>query len=99
MRNPVIRSQAISIGELLRLGAFKPARVQRDYCWKENQQSALLQDLISAFGEFGLDPEAEPDPDPDPDPEAMLLPPVLNAELMRAEAGSQKISIDDDEAR
>ena len=65
MRNPVIRSQAISIGELLRLGSFRPARVQRDYCWKENQQAALLQDLISAFGEFGLDPDAEPDPDPE----------------------------------
>jgi hypothetical protein len=65
MPNPVIRSQAISIGELLRLGAFKPARVQRDYCWKENQQASLLQDLISAFGEFGLDPEGEQDPDPE----------------------------------
>jgi hypothetical protein len=63
MPNPVIRSQAISIGELLRLGSFKPARVQRDYCWTENQQGALLQDLISAFGEFGLDPELEPDTD------------------------------------
>ena len=62
---PVIRSQAISIGELLRLGSFRPARVQRDYCWKENQQAALLQDLISAFGEFGLDPDADPDADPE----------------------------------
>ena len=65
MPDPVIRSQAISIGDLLRLGSFKPARVQRDYCWKENQQASLLQDLISAFGEFGIDPEAEPDPDPE----------------------------------
>lgn len=65
MPDPVICSQAISIGELLRLGSFKPARVQRDYCWKENQQASLLQDLIAAFGEFGIDPEAEPDPDPE----------------------------------
>lgn len=65
MQNPVIRSQAISIGELLRLGSFRPARVQRDYCWTEHQQASLLEDLISAFGEFGLDPEKEADTMPD----------------------------------
>ena len=61
MPNQVIRSQALSIGELLRLGSFRPARVQREYCWTEHQQAGLLEDLISAFGEFGLDPEVEPD--------------------------------------
>lgn len=65
MPNPVIRSEAISIGELLKLGTFRPARVQRDYCWTEHQQSSLLEDLISAFGEFELDPEVEPDILPD----------------------------------
>lgn len=64
MPNPVIRSQTISIGELLRLGSFQPARVQRDYCWTEHQQAALLNDLIASFGEFGLDPDAEPDTEP-----------------------------------
>ncbi|MDP3491568.1 MAG: DUF262 domain-containing protein [Hyphomonadaceae bacterium] len=59
MPNPVIRSQTVSIGDLLRLGSFQPARVQRDYCWTEHQQVALLEDLIATFGEFGLDPEAE----------------------------------------
>jgi hypothetical protein len=62
--NPVIRSQTISIGELLRLGSFQPARVQRDYCWTEHQQAALLNDLIASFGEFGLDPDSEPDAEP-----------------------------------
>lgn len=61
MLNRVIRSQTISIGELLRLGSFQPARVQRDYCWTEHQQAALLNDLIASFGEFGLDPDSEPD--------------------------------------
>jgi hypothetical protein len=61
MPNRVIRSQTISIGELLRLGSFQPARVQRDYCWTEHQQAALLNDLIASFGEFGLDPDSEPD--------------------------------------
>ncbi len=64
MPNPVIRSQTISIGELLRLGSFQPARVQRDYCWTEHQQAALLNDLIASFGEFGLDPDSEPDTEP-----------------------------------
>lgn len=63
MPNPVIRSQTVSIGDLLRLGSFQPARVQRDYCWTEHQQAALLEDLIASFGEFGLDPEVEPDHD------------------------------------
>ncbi len=61
MPNPVIRSQTVSIGDLLRLGSFQPARVQRDYCWREHQQAALLEDLIASFGEFGLDPEADED--------------------------------------
>jgi len=61
MPHPVIRSEALSIGELLRLGTFRPARVQRDYCWTEHQQASLLEDLIAAFGEFNLDPEIEPD--------------------------------------
>jgi len=64
MPNPVIRSQTISVGELLRLGSFQPARVQRDYCWTEHQQAALLNDLIASFGEFGLDPDSEPDTEP-----------------------------------
>ncbi len=59
MPNPVIRSQTVSIGDLLRLGSFQPARVQRDYCWTEHQQAALLEDLIASFGEFGLDPEGD----------------------------------------
>jgi hypothetical protein len=61
MPNPVIRSQTVSIGDLLRLGSFQPARVQRDYCWKEHQQAALLEDLVATFGEFGLDPDVEAD--------------------------------------
>lgn len=61
MPNPVIRSQTVSIGDLLRLGSFQPARVQRDYCWTEHQQAALLEDLVATFGEFGLDPEVEAD--------------------------------------
>ncbi len=61
MPNPIIRSQTVSIGDLLRLGSFQPARVQRDYCWTEHQQAGLLDDLIASFGEFGLDPEVEPD--------------------------------------
>src|SRR5262245_19528367 len=57
MATPVVRSQTVSIGELLRSGAFVPARVQRVYCWTEEQQQSLLEDLLAAFAEFGLDPE------------------------------------------
>jgi hypothetical protein len=80
MPNPVIRSEAVSIGDLLKLGTFRPARVQRDYCWMEHQQASLLEDLISAFGEFNLDPEVEADNLPDgrelPHHPAMDLPEI-----------------------
>lgn len=84
----VIRSQAISIGELLRLGSFRPARVQRDYCWTEHQQASLLEDLISAFGEFGLDPEKETDILPetrDPPSHRPVPVPELNRDLETTE--------------
>jgi len=64
MPNPIVRSQVVSIGELLRSGAFAPANVQRDFCWKEPQQRGLLEDLIAAFAEFGFDPEPEIDAAP-----------------------------------
>src|SRR5262245_25610774 len=57
MATPVVRSQTVSIGELLRSGSFVPARVQRAYCWSEEQQQSLMEDLLAAFAEFGLDPE------------------------------------------
>jgi len=88
MPNPVIRSEALSIGELLKLGNFRPARVQRDYCWTEHQQASLLEDLIAAFGEFNLDPEVEPDNLPDgrelPHHPALDLP-ELNPELEKTQ--------------
>jgi hypothetical protein len=59
MTTPVVRSQTVSIGELLRSGVFAPARVQRVYCWTEEQQRSLVEDLIAAFSEFGLDPEPD----------------------------------------
>ncbi len=61
MANPVVRSQVVSIGELLLSGVFAPANVQRDYCWKKPQQAALLEDLVSAFQEFGFDTDTEAD--------------------------------------
>jgi hypothetical protein len=61
MANPVVGSQVVSVGELLLGGVFVPANVQRVYCWAKPQQSALLQDLIAAFQEFGFDPESEVD--------------------------------------
>jgi Protein of unknown function DUF262/Protein of unknown function (DUF1524) len=62
MPNPVIGSQTLSVGELMRSGYFAPAKVQRDYCWTEEQQSGLLEDLLASFGEFGFDPDVEDDP-------------------------------------
>ncbi len=64
MTNSVVRSQVVSIGELLRSGTFAPARVQRVYCWVEDQQRALLEDLLAAFSDFGFDPEPETDSEP-----------------------------------
>jgi len=59
MAKPVVRSQVVSIGELLLSGTFAPAKVQRDYCWNKPQQLALAEDLIGAFQEFGFDPDKE----------------------------------------
>lgn len=61
MHQDVVNSRTVSIGELLRLGSFEPAKLQRDYCWEEQQQSDLLQDLIAQFDRFGFDPEPNDD--------------------------------------
>jgi hypothetical protein len=55
----------VSIGELLRSGSFSAAKVQRDYCWAEDQQRALLEELIAMFAEFGFDPEKDGEEKPD----------------------------------
>ena len=40
-----VRTQVLSIADLLRLGRFVPARVQRDYQWGRPQCAALLTDF------------------------------------------------------
>src|SRR5688572_553225 len=85
MATPVVRSQVVSIGELLRSGVFAPARVQRAYCWTEEQQQVLLEDLLAAFAEFGLDPEpaAEVQPPAEPAKEMPGEQPITLAETDR----------------
>ena len=61
MAKPVVSSRVVSVGELLLSGVFAPANVQRVYCWTERQQTTLLQDLVAAFVDFGLDPETDVD--------------------------------------
>jgi hypothetical protein len=65
MSQRVIGSHTVSIGELLRSGSFSAAKVQRDYCWAEDQQRALLEELIALFAEFGFDPEKDDEEKPD----------------------------------
>ncbi|MGE0828204.1 MAG: DUF262 domain-containing protein [Hyphomonadaceae bacterium] len=59
----VIQSRIHSVGELLTSGAFAAAKAQREYCWGEDQQSALMDDLLGAFAEFGFDPDASETPE------------------------------------
>ncbi len=65
MSQRVIGSHTVSIGELLRSGTFSAAKVQRDYCWAEDQQRALLEELIAQVGEFGRDPEKDEEEKPE----------------------------------
>lgn len=65
MSQRVIGSHTVSIGELLRSGSFSAAKVQRDYCWAEDQQRALMEELIALFAEFGFDPEKDDEEKPD----------------------------------
>lgn len=60
------RSEAMSLRQLLSLGRFEPARVQREYQWDQAQWRDLLFDLTNAFRYADLDPGAEEEvADPD----------------------------------
>ncbi|MDX2274663.1 MAG: DUF262 domain-containing protein [Hyphomonadaceae bacterium] len=63
-----ISSRVTTVGDLFMSGRYEPARAQREYCWEEKQILTLLEDLTSAFSEFGNDPESassEPPAGPD----------------------------------
>ncbi len=52
-----IEGEALTVRGLFRSGRFRPARVQREYRWDEEQQMRLLLDLEHAFVASGLDPD------------------------------------------
>ncbi len=64
----MIDSASMTLPEVLMLGPYEPAKVQRQYQWQSLQVSDLLDDLFGAFQSMGIDPgdestaiETEPD--------------------------------------
>lgn len=58
----MITSMSLPLADALSLGCFEPARVQRQYQWRTEHVSELLDDLLGAFQSFGADP-GQPEPD------------------------------------
>src|SRR4026208_2178571 len=52
----MISSRSTSLFDLLKLGHFIPAQVQREFQWKTEQTSQLLDDIFGAFQRTGADP-------------------------------------------
>lgn len=52
-----IAAEAMPLEQLLQLGRFEPARVQREYQWTDRQCSQLVNDLVKALKDAGLDPD------------------------------------------
>lgn len=55
----MIVSSSQSLGDLLRLGKFTPAKIQRAYQWQTTEVAKLLDDLVATFQRMGLDPGEE----------------------------------------
>ncbi len=54
-------SQTMSLSEVLKLGRFSPAMVQREFQWTTAEIARLFDDLLGAFDRIGDDPgEEEP---------------------------------------
>ena len=56
----MISSRSISLAELLQLGHFIPAPVQREFQWRTEQTRQLLDDVFGAFQRTGDDPGDAP---------------------------------------
>ncbi|MDX2204631.1 MAG: DUF262 domain-containing HNH endonuclease family protein [Hyphomicrobiaceae bacterium] len=53
-----------TLSEVFALGVFEPAKIQREYQWRTDQVSQLIDDLVAAFQRMGRDPgELESDED------------------------------------
>jgi Protein of unknown function DUF262/Protein of unknown function (DUF1524) len=55
----MIQSKTVSLSEVLQIGWFAPAKVQREYQWQTSHIEKLLNDLVSAFQRMGSDPGEE----------------------------------------
>ena len=54
-----ISSEVLNLETFFSAASYEPAKVQREYCWETTQIETLLDDLVSAFSEFGSDPQIE----------------------------------------
>ena len=58
----MIKSETVPLSQVLKIGRFEPAKVQREYQWQTSHVEKLLNDLVAAFQRIGDDPgEDEPD--------------------------------------
>jgi Protein of unknown function DUF262/Protein of unknown function (DUF1524) len=49
----MVLSQSLTLAELLRMGAFEPAKIQREFQWQRPHVERLLDDLLGAFQRSG----------------------------------------------
>ncbi|MEO0602465.1 MAG: hypothetical protein AAF211_13570, partial [Myxococcota bacterium] len=78
-----IDGETRTVRALFQSGRFRPAHVQREYRWSEEQQMRLLLDLEHAFRAAGRDPDpafvasdAPPGPPDAEEPDAADVPQV-----------------------
>lgn len=58
----MIASKTVPLSQVLQIGQFEPAKVQREFQWQTSHVERLLNDLVAAFQRIGGDPgEEEPD--------------------------------------
>ncbi len=89
-----IRSRVLNIADMLALGEYHPAAVQREYQWEPEQGEMLLNDLVRTF-ESGPAPEtgeanddapapATPAGDAADDATSAALPPTVSIETLES---------------
>ena len=54
-----MQSKTVSLSQVLQIGRFEPAKVQREYQWRTIHVEKLLNDLVAAFQRMGGDPGEE----------------------------------------
>jgi hypothetical protein len=57
-----MQSKTVSLSQVLQIGRFEPAKVQREYQWRTIHVEKLLNDLVAAFQRMGGETRARKNP-------------------------------------